>query len=213
MRKLPVYLLLDTSGSMQGEPLEALKNGVQTLVGSLRQDPYALESVHLSLISFDREARLLMPLTPLESFILPEIKAPDSGPTHLGAALELLLERVSHEVLPHSADHKGDWKPLLFVLTDGSPSDTQVYQQACANIQRKGFAMVMACAAGPRAKTEPLGLLTTHVFRMDTLDSHSFSQFFKWVSASVASDNRSVGLGGLTTPALPPPPDHLQIVL
>ena len=43
MRRLPVYLLLDTSGSMYGEPIEAVKNGVQTLISTLRSDPYALE--------------------------------------------------------------------------------------------------------------------------------------------------------------------------
>ena len=47
MRRLPVYLLLDTSGSMMGEPIEAVKNGVEILVSSLRQDPYALETAHL----------------------------------------------------------------------------------------------------------------------------------------------------------------------
>ena len=57
MRRLPVYLLLDTSGSMMGEPIEAVKNGVDTLVSSLRQDPYALETAHLSIISFDTHAK------------------------------------------------------------------------------------------------------------------------------------------------------------
>lgn len=48
MRRLPVYLLLDTSGSMHGEPIEAVKNGVQTLLTTLKQDPYALK-LHMSL--------------------------------------------------------------------------------------------------------------------------------------------------------------------
>ena len=39
MRRLPVYLLLDTSGSMAGEPIEAVKNGVQMMLHSLRQNP------------------------------------------------------------------------------------------------------------------------------------------------------------------------------
>ena len=54
MRRLPVYLLLDTSGSMHGEPIEAVKNGMQILLSTLRQDPYALETAYLSLIAFDR---------------------------------------------------------------------------------------------------------------------------------------------------------------
>ncbi len=32
MRRLPVYLLLDTSGSMYGEPIAAVKNGVEMLL-------------------------------------------------------------------------------------------------------------------------------------------------------------------------------------
>lgn len=61
MRRLPVYLLLDTSGSMYGEPIEAVKNGVQVLVSTLRQDPYALETAYLSIITFDSDARQVAP--------------------------------------------------------------------------------------------------------------------------------------------------------
>ena len=54
MRRLPVYLLLDTSGSMSGEPIEAVKSGVQILISTLRQDPYALETAYLSVLGFGR---------------------------------------------------------------------------------------------------------------------------------------------------------------
>ena len=52
MRRLPVFLVLDTSGSMSGEPIQAVKNGVQMLVSALRQDPQALETAfdHLRFI-------------------------------------------------------------------------------------------------------------------------------------------------------------------
>ena len=68
MRRLPVYLLLDTSGSMFGEPIEAVKNGVQVLVSTLRQDPYALETAYLSIITFDSTAKQVSPLTELSAF-------------------------------------------------------------------------------------------------------------------------------------------------
>ena len=71
MRRLPVYLLLDTSGSMRGEPIESVKVGLESMISSLRQDPFALESVHLSIITFDRDAKVLVPLTELEVFQLP----------------------------------------------------------------------------------------------------------------------------------------------
>ena len=51
MRRLPVYLLIDTSGSMHGEAIEAVRNGLQVLVSALRQDPYALETAYLSVIT------------------------------------------------------------------------------------------------------------------------------------------------------------------
>ena len=66
VRRLPVYILLDTSGSMRGEPIHSVNVGLQAMLSALRQDPYALESVHLSIIPFDVEAREYLPLPPLD---------------------------------------------------------------------------------------------------------------------------------------------------
>ena len=92
MRKLPVYLLLDTSGSMFGEPIEAVKNGVQVLVSTLRSDPYALETAYLSIITFNSSAQQITPLTELANFQQPNID--ESGCTALGVALSLLAHKV-----------------------------------------------------------------------------------------------------------------------
>ncbi|MFZ4767744.1 MAG: vWA domain-containing protein, partial [Roseimicrobium sp.] len=84
-RRLPVYLVLDTSGSMRGEPIQALKVGVQSLISTLRQDPHALESVHVYIITYDAVARVISPLQSLEDFQMPLIDCPQSGPTMTGA--------------------------------------------------------------------------------------------------------------------------------
>lgn len=210
-RRLPVFLLLDTSGSMRGEPIQAVNNGLQVLVSALRQDPYALESVHISFITFDIEANELFPLTPLDQVQIPEITVPQAGATFLGAALELLVDRVDRDVIRTTDDMKGDWRPLLFVMTDGSPSDLQAYRDAIPKIKHRNFGNVVACAAGPKAKCEMLKELTDNVVYMDTVDSAGLSQFFKWVSASVAAGSSSAGVTAPTT--LPPPPPEVHVVI
>jgi len=211
MRRLPVYILLDTSGSMRGEPIHSVNVGLQSMLSALRQDPYALESVHLSIITFDLEAKVYLPLTPLDQVQLADIDVPSAGATFMGAALELLAEQVSQQLQKSTDEVKGDWRPLLFVMTDGSPSDVYAYQQAIPVIKQLNFASIVACAAGPKAKQEHLLQLTDKVVVLDTMDAASFAGFFKWVSASVVVGSSSAGISGSVS--LPPPPPEVQLVL
>ncbi len=196
---------------MNGEPIESVKVGLESMLSSLRNDPYALETVWISIITFDREARCILPLTALDELQLPQIDVPESGPTMTGAALSTLLDRVRHEVKLSNAEQKGDWMPLLFLLTDGKPSDTQLYNEMIPKIRQERFGGVIACAAGPKAKTEPLRQLTDNVYSLDTLDSAGFRKFFKWVSDTIGVGNRSVG--ATDELILPPPPEEVNMII
>ena len=210
-RRLPVYILIDTSGSMKGEPIESVKVGLSDMIASLRLDPYALETACISIITYDRDVRQILPLTELEDLQLPEIECPDSGPTHTGAALNMLCDCYDSEVNMGSKEQKGDWMPLLFILTDGKPSDLQVYDEAIQKVKQHQFTNIVACAAGPKAKTEPLKKLTDNVFTLDTMDATSFKKFFVWVSDVIGVGGKSVG----TTDSLelPGPPAEVNIVI
>src|SRR5437764_5828012 len=120
-RRLPVYLLLDCSGSMAGEPISALEMGCKALLGDLRNDPQAIETVWLSVISFASTAEQLEPLTELDHFHAPPLMA--EGATSLGEAVDLLAKCIGREVRQTGHAEKGDWKPMVFVLTDGDPTD------------------------------------------------------------------------------------------
>jgi uncharacterized protein YegL len=196
---------------MRGEPIEAVKVGLDAMVASLRQDPFALESVHISIITFDKDVKQIMPLTELESMQIPDIQTPESGPTHLGMALELLCQKVDAEVQLSTPEKKGDWMPLLFIMTDGKPSDVQLYNQMIPEVKKRHFGSIIACAAGIKADTKPLELLTNQVYSLDTTDSTTFKQFFKWVSASVSVGNRSIGAADEIV--LPPPPPKVHNII
>ena len=212
MRRLPVYLLIDTSGSMRGESIHSVNVGVQAMLSALRQDPYALESVHISIITYDNEAREYVPLTALADFQFSDIEVPSAGGTFTGAALECLIQCVDRDIRRSDGEQKGDWRPLVFLMTDGTPSDAWAYGEAVKEVQRRSFGSIIACAVGPKAGHEHLKQLTDKVVALETLDSTAFSGFFKWVSASVASGSSSAGVNA-SSDTLPPPPPEIQLVL
>lgn len=212
MRRLPVYILLDTSGSMYGEPIEAVKNGVQVLVSTLRSDPYALETAYLSVITFNSTAQQVEPLTELSAFQQPSLNA--SGCTALGEALTLLSQCADREVTKTTPEVKGDWKPLVFIMTDGEPTDD--LNKGIEEFNKRKWGVVVACAAGQGANTDTLKKITECVVQLDTTDSATIKSFFKWVSASISTSSMKVedGLGdvkGLNE--LPPPPPEVNIIV
>lgn len=211
MRRLPVYFLLDTSGSMRGEPIQALNNALSGMINTLRSDAQALDSLWISIVTYDREVKEIAPLTELVSFQLPEITCPQSGPTNTGAGLEYIIQQVKKDVIKGSSTQKGDWKPLLFVFTDGKPSDLQLYREKIIEIKNLNFGAVVGCAAGLKADDVILKELTDNVVHLDSADSSTLKQFFKWVSETIEQGNKSQGTGESIT--LPPPPSEITVVI
>ena len=211
MRRLPVYLLLDTSGSMTGEPIEAVKNGVQMMIHSLRQNPQAIETAFVSIITFDSEAKQLIPLTDLASFQTVDLKA--AGTTALGAALSLLADKLENEVTKTTLEQKGDWKPIVFIMTDGVPTDD--WQAGFQKLKAVKKGLIVGCAAGNNADDKVLKEISDQVVRLSNTDADSISKFFQWVSASIATTSTKVeetGIDLTKKDQLPPPPSELVIV-
>ncbi|MFB2119804.1 VWA domain-containing protein [Parapedobacter sp. 2B3] len=211
MRRLPVYLLLDTSGSMTGEPIEAVKNGVQMMMHSLRQNPQAIETAYVSIITFDSDAKQVVPLTDLASFQMVDIKA--QGVTALGSALSLLADKLQTEITKTTLEQKGDWKPMTFIMTDGIPTDD--WQSGLKKLKSVNKGLIVGCAAGSGADDAVLRQITESVVRLDNADSESISKFFQWVTASISTSSTKVEESGKEVTGLdqlPPPPSELVIV-
>jgi uncharacterized protein YegL len=200
--------MIETAGGMRGERIEAVKNGLDVMVNKLRQDPFALESVYISIIKFDRVAELIIPLTELEVLQVPDIEIPQSSPPHTGEALKFLCSRVEKELIKGDETQKGDWRPLLFILTRGVPADKFDFKFAIDKVKSLNFATIVVCTAGSRNSEEDMKLLTNNVVHLDTADINTLSSFFKWVSSSIGVGNMSASLDDQIT--LPPPPPEVQ---
>lgn len=211
MRRLPVYLLLDVSGSMRGTPIASVNNGINMLVDTLRSDPYALETVFLSLIVFNNTVEQKMPLTEIYKFRPPTLEA-QLG-TYLGKALKFLSAKAEEEVVRSSAEIKGDWKPLVFIMTDGRSGDK--ISKALKEFNKAQFGNIIICVTGKDPKVEELTQVSENLIFLNDMTEESIKSFFKWVSASVASSSMSISNTGTdygTLNDLPPLPASLEIM-
>lgn len=209
-RRLPIYLLLDTSGSMTGTPINALNQGLRTLADALLADPRAAETAFLSVLTFDNNATVAVPLTSAISFVAPTLTA--QGATELGKGLKLLEDQIKNEIVTNSGEsQKGDWKPLIFVMTDGQPTDQ--WRAAADSLKTKKY-NIIGCAAGDQADEHMLKELTDVVVKLSDTDSKTMQSFFNWVTQSAKTMSASVGTGTVQGGVvLPPPNPNAGIIL
>lgn len=108
------------------------------------------------------------------------------GPRCFGKALIVVVKS--------SSTQKGDWKPLIFLMTDGQPTDS--WEQAADNLKKSRPANLIACAIGTDADEQLLKRITEIVVKMENVQPDSFKAFFKWVSSSIKATSQSVNTQG-----------------
>ena len=193
MRRLPIYFLIDVSESMVGEPIDLVQDGMAAIIKGLRTDPYALETVWISVIAFAGQAKTISPLQEVISFYPP--KFPIGSGTSLSSGLGHLMYEMKKDIVPTTAEHKGDWKPIVFFFTDGVPTDNPSdLQSVIAEWKQKWqrSANMVVVSFGKNTDTGILGQLTENVLYFNNADAKAYAQFFKWVTASIKTSSVSV---------------------
>ena len=207
MRKLPVYIVVDVSESMFGEAIDQINAALDKMIAALRRNPYALETVWLSVITFDSMARVVSPLTELADFKFPELRARPG--TALGTALDLLRSQIAKEVVLQTEETKGDWRPLVFLLTDGQPTDDWRPALARLRSQRPKPANIYAIGCGDEIDFEALTEIADATFYAKEASPELLAKLFIWMSSAIQSASKNASNLGLVKDDLTPP-DGIQ---
>jgi uncharacterized protein YegL len=191
MRRLPIFFVLDVSESMLGDNLTKMEEGLGSIVKALRRDPHALESVYLSIIAFAGKADTIVPLVDVVSFYPP--KLPVGGGTALGMALTHLMGEMDRSVVRTTPERKGDWRPIVYLFTDGKPTDNVDIPMTRWKRDYERKAHIVAVALGKYADLSVLKQLTETVLVFENSREDDFASFIQWVTASVTMQSRSLG--------------------
>ena len=189
--RIACALLLDTSSSMSGDPITQLNRGFELFCDEIKQDELAKKRAEVTVITFDSTARVEIPFT--EGRDLQPRHLTASGSTAMGAALNLALDELTAQKKAYRDAGLEYYRPWLFVLTDGEPTDGQVFTSAAARVREaeaaKGVS-VFPIAIGSAAN---MGRLKELSGRRDPvkMDRLSFMEFFKWLSASLSAASAS----------------------
>jgi uncharacterized protein YegL len=191
IRRLPVYLLLDCSTSMENEPIQAVNDGLRLIHEELLKEPRAVETVWLCIIAFASNAEVLFPLEKAVRYVPQTVYA--NGWTAMGAAFNLLADSIEKDLRPNTQERRGDFRPIVYLLTDGKPTDK--YEDAVKrlhNLKENKVPMIIALGCGPDADLGMLHQVTTNVFKMEFVSGDTIKKFFQWISGSITQTARAI---------------------
>ncbi len=184
LRRLPIYFLLDCSQSMEGDPITAVNEGMAMIHRELMIDPQAMETVYISIITFSTKAEQYQ-LAPIDQFQPPVLVSGGAGRA-TGEALRLLAESIEQDLVSNTVTQHGDFRPLVFLLTDGIPTDS--YHDAVQRLKAlRGSRKPTIVALGAGSFVDPTMLheITENVFSMKNIAPGSMRGFFQWISGSI----------------------------
>ena len=183
--RCPCVLLLDTSGSMHGQPIDALNEGLWVFKLEVCKDPLAARRVEVAVVTFDDRVQVMQPFIGIEDFEPPVLTA--QGLTHMGGAINTALDLIQVRKRQYKANGITYYRPWVFMITDGEPQgepDELVAQAANRVRDDEGQKHVAFFAVGVEgANLERLrGIAARQPVRLKGLN---FRELFVWLSSSM----------------------------
>ena len=198
-KPLPVILLLDVSGSMRGQKIEALNKAVQDMVAAFADQTKREVEIQVAASTFGEQVSLHLPYTAAANVAWTPLAA--GGQTPLATALEMAKAMVEDKkVTPSRA-----YRPAVVLVSDGAPFPReQPWRQALQAFVSDGRSSKcerMALGIGSQTDESVLekfveGSDNQKVFHAE--DAAGIADFFKFVTMSVTTrskaDNPNMGV-------------------
>ena len=207
-RPLPVIVLADTSGSMEGEgKIQALNAAIKEMISTFSGEGYLRAEIQVSCITFGGEAQVRLDLIAARDVSdFNDFSA--NGCTPMGAAFRLAHQLLEDkDRIPSRA-----YRPVLILISDGMPTDDweTAFKDLCRS-ERAQKATRLAMAIGSDADKDMLNEFANdpEAPLFEGHNARDIHRFFRAVTMSVTA--RTVSQNPNIAPKLViPPPDDMK---
>jgi uncharacterized protein YegL len=199
--RCPVILLVDTSGSMAGGPIEALNEGLKTFRETVLEDEQASLRVDVAIVGFG-PVELVQDFVTIDQLNPPQLVA--NGLTPMGEAISFALDLLESRKVTYRANGIQYYRPWVFLITDGAPNPGSPWQQAAQRVQMAEQQRKLSFfAVGVQgADMNTLSQVAPPARPPLMLNGLDFKSMFLWLSDSMVRVSSSTVGGDMV--ALPP---------
>ena len=207
MRRLPIYILINTSSAISNDTLQHFNDCIKLLIETLQEDSYALETAYISVITFDNTISRLCTLSSLSSFKIPALKKGEQVAS-LDQALLQLTEIIDDEIIKTNCNKLGDWKPLIFIFSDND-SVINITREEAESIHHKCGRFII-CTPKDSVNRKYYSNITEIILLIESLDKQIIKSHLRWVDESINAAEKC-DLYDLhdVLEELPPPPNSI----
>jgi uncharacterized protein YegL len=189
--RCPCVLLLDTSGSMKGAPINALNEGLRSFKDDLIKDALASKRVEVAVVTFDSDVSIVQDFVTADQFDPPVLMA--QGYTHMGAAIHQALDMIQARKERYKANGIVYYRPWVFMITDGEPQGEpdDVVDLAAERIKDDEDSKRVAFFAVGVESANMVRLSEIVVRTPVKLKGLNFVDLFEWLSRSMQAVSHS----------------------